>query len=125
MKFNPENLVANLQSYFTKIIGGLFILTLVWQGITFGIDPAIASPLFATSTNSISKQVTGKAEEVKGSATKSIGKMQSKMEDKVSDVKMKAKDNLTDAKIKVNSNNARVGNTAAKATDKVKNFFGQ
>ncbi len=70
-------------------------------------------------------QVTGKVEEMKGSATESIGKAQSAMEDKASGAKMKVKDNLTEAKIKIKGDAARVGNTADKATEKVKNFFGQ
>jgi hypothetical protein len=47
------------------------------------------------------------------------------MEDKASDAKMKVKDDLTETKIKIEANNARVGNTADKATEKVKNFFGK
>jgi hypothetical protein len=47
------------------------------------------------------------------------------MEDKASDAKMKVKDDSTEAKIKIKANNARVENTADKATEKVKNFFGK
>jgi hypothetical protein len=125
MKFNLLTLANIFQNYLKKFAIGFAILTLVWQGAILGIDPAIASPLLATSANSISKQVTGKVEEMKGSATKSIGKAQSAMEDKASDAKMKVKDDLTEAKIKIKGDNARVGNTANKATEKVKNFFGK
>jgi hypothetical protein len=125
MKFNLPTLATNFQHYLQKFVVGFAILTLVWQGTILGVNPAIASPLLATSADSISKQVTGKVEEMKGSATKSIGKAQSAMEDRASDVKMKAKDNLTEAKIKLEGDAARVGNTADKAADKVKNFFGK
>jgi uncharacterized membrane protein YfbV (UPF0208 family) len=125
MEFNLQNLVANFQSYVKKFVIGFALLTLVWQGAILGINPAVASPLFATSASSISKQVTGKVEEMKGSATKSIGNAQSAMEDKASDAKMKVKDDLTEAKIKIKGDAARVGNTADKATEKVKNFFGK
>jgi hypothetical protein len=60
MKIVLQTLVSNLQHYFTKVVIGCSILTLVWQGIFLGIDPAIAAPLLATSADSISKQVTGK-----------------------------------------------------------------
>jgi uncharacterized protein YjbJ (UPF0337 family) len=125
MKFNLQILVANFQSYVKKFAIGFALLTLVWQGAILGVNPAVASPLFATSASSISKQVTGKVEEMKGSATKSIGKAQSAMEDNASDAKMKVKDNLTEAKIKIEGNNARIENAADKATEKVKNFFGK
>jgi uncharacterized protein YjbJ (UPF0337 family) len=125
MKFNFQTLATNLQNYLRKFVVGFAILTLVWQGAILGIHPAVASPLFATSADSISKQVTGKVEEMKGSATKSIGKAQSAIEDKASDAKMKVKDNLTEAKIKIEGNNTRVENATDKATEKVKNFFGQ
>ena len=124
MKINTKTFVSNLQHHLTKFIGGLLILALVWQGVVFDPEPATASPLFATSAASISKQVTGKVEEMKGSATKSIGKAQSAIEDKASGAKMKVKDDLTESKIKIKGDAARVGNTADKATEKVKNFFG-
>jgi hypothetical protein len=125
MKFKLPTLANNFQHYFKKVVVGFAILTLVWQGAILGINPATAAPLFATSASSLSKQVTGKVEEMKGSATKSIGKAQSAMEDQASDAKMKVKDNLTEAKIKLEGDAARVGNTADKATEKVKNFFGK
>ncbi len=125
MNFQTRAFVTNFQSYLKKIVIGFAILTFVWQSAILGIDAAIASPLFATSANSMSKQITGTAEQIKGAATKSIGKAQSAMEDKASDIKMKAKDNLTEAKIKIESNNTRVGNTTDKAAEKVKNFFGK
>jgi uncharacterized protein YjbJ (UPF0337 family) len=125
MIFQIQALVTNLQGYLKKFAIGFALLTLVWQGAILGVDPAIASPLFATSADSMSKQMTGTAEQIKGAATKSIGKAQSAMEDKASEAKMNVKDNLTEAKIKVEANNARVENTADKATTKVKNFFGK
>jgi hypothetical protein len=125
MNFNLQTLTKNFQTYLKRFAIGFAILTLVWQGAILGVDPATASPLIATSASSISKQVTGTAEEIKGAATKSIGKAQSAMEDKASEAKMKVKDNLTEAKIKIDGNNARVGNAADKATEKVKNFFGK
>jgi uncharacterized membrane protein YfbV (UPF0208 family) len=125
MNFQVQTLVTNLQGYFKKFVVGLAILTLVWQSAILGVDNAIASPLVATSASSMSKQMTGTAEQMKGAATKSIGKAQSAMEDKASEAKMKVKDNLTEAKIKIKGNNARVENAADKATEKVKNFFGK
>jgi gas vesicle protein len=125
MKPNTKTFVSYLQHHLTKFIGGLLILALVWQSVTISPETAIASPLFATSVDSISQQVTGKAEEVKGSAKQKIGKAQSAMEDQTRSVKMKVKDNLNEAKIAVDASNARVENAADKASTAVKNFFGQ
>jgi uncharacterized protein YjbJ (UPF0337 family) len=125
MSFQVRTLITNLQSCLKKIAIGFVVLTLVWQGAILGVDPAIASPLFATSADSMSKQITGTAEQMKGAVTKSIGNAQSTIEDKASDAKMKVKDDLTEAKIKIEGNNARVENAADKATTKVKNFFGK
>lgn len=125
MKINIKTFISKSQHNLTKFIGGLLILALVWQSVVFAPEPASASPLFATSAASISKQVTGKAEEVKGSAKQGIGKAQSAIEDQTRSVKMKIKDDLTESKIAVDANNSRVKNTADKATTAVKNFFGQ
>jgi hypothetical protein len=124
MKFNTKTILANLQHYLAKFFSGLLLLALLWQSVILGINPTMASPLLATSADSISKQVTGKAEEMKGSATKSIGKAQSAMEDKKGAVK-KIKDDLTETKIGVDKNAARAGNAMDKAGTAVKDFFGK
>jgi hypothetical protein len=125
MRFIPQNLVSNLQHQLKKFIGGLLLLTFVWQGVAFGIDNAIAAPLVATSVDSISKQVTGKAEEAKGSVQKSIGKAQSALEDKQGDIKTKVKDDLNEKKIAIDANKSRADNAAEGVAEKVKNFFGK
>jgi hypothetical protein len=122
---NFQALVTNLQGHFQKFVVRFAILTLVWQGVILGVDPAIASPLFVTSASSMSKQITGTVEQMKGGATKSIGKAQSAMEDKASEAKMKVKDNLTEAQIKIEGNNTRVKNAVDKTSEKTKNFFGK
>lgn len=133
MKFNTKMLISKLQSYLTRFIGGLLILTLVSHSIFLGGSTAIllqegyvgATPLLATSTSSSSKQVTGKAEEVKGSAKQKVGKAQSRIEDKTGAAEMKVKDDLNEAKIAVDSSAARIKNTADKANTSAKNFFGK
>jgi ABC-type multidrug transport system fused ATPase/permease subunit len=122
MKFNLKTIVSNLQHHVLTFVSALLMATVIWQGTA---NIAIASPLLATSANSISKQVTGKAEEIKGNAKQSIGKAQSAMEDKNRDMKMKVKDDLNEAKIAVEGGAARVKNSADKATTTVKDFFGK
>lgn len=125
MQLNTKNIFANLQQHVAMLASSLLLLALLWQGVILGIDPAMASPLLATSADSISKQVTGKAEEMKGAATKSIGKAQSAMENKKGAVKMKIKDDLTETKISVDKNAARAENAVDKAGTAVKDFFGK
>ncbi len=122
MKFNLKTIVSNIQRHIVALASTLLIIAMIWQSIG---NMAIASPLLATSTSSISKQVTGKAEEMKGNAKQSIGKAQSAMENKNRDMKMKVKDDLNEAKIAVDSGAARVKNNADKATTTVKDFFGK
>jgi hypothetical protein len=122
MKFNLKTIVSSLQHYIVAFVSTVLITATIWQSIG---SIAIASPLLATSANSISKQVTGKAEEIKGNAKQSIGKAQSAMEDKNRDMKMKVKDDLNEAKIAVDGGAARVKNSADKATTTVKDFFGK
>jgi hypothetical protein len=122
MKFNLKTIVSNFQHRVLTFVSALLIATAIWQGTA---NIAIASPFLATSANSISKQVTGKAEEMKGNAKQSIGKAQSAMEDKNRDMKMKVKDDLNEAKIAADGGAARVKNSADKATTTVKDFFGK
>jgi hypothetical protein len=122
MKLNLKTIVSNLQHHIVAFASTVLITAMIWQNIG---SIAIASPLLATSANSISKQVTGKAEEIKGNAKQSIGKAQSAMEDKNRDMKMKVKDDLNEAKIAVEGGAARVKNSADKTTTTVKDFFGK
>ena len=125
MKFNIDRLIAASRRQFTKLTIGMSILALVWQSTFLGVNLVNASPLVATSMDSMSKQVSGKAEEMTGSAKQSIGKVQSAIEDKSAAAKMKAKNDLTETKIAVDASNSRVENAAEKVTERVKNFFGK
>jgi uncharacterized protein YjbJ (UPF0337 family) len=118
-------LVSSFQHHLKKIVTGLLILVLAWQSTALAGDMAIASPLFVASANSMSKQVTGKVDEVKGKAKQAIGKAQSDMEDTAGSIKSKVKDDLNETKIAVDNSGARMQNAAEQATDKVKGFFGK
>ncbi len=118
MKFTTQKLGMTLQNQLKKFIGGLLVLTLVWQML--GVDTALA-----TSVDSMSKQVSGKTEQIKGAATQSMGKAQSAMEDTTGAAKMKVKDGLNETKIATDASSNRVENAAEKVTDKIKNFFGK
>ena len=118
MKLTTQNLGTTLQNQLKKFIGGLLVLTLVWQML--GVDTALA-----TSLDSMSKQVGGKTEQIKGAVNQSMGKAQSAMEDTTGAAQMKVKDDLTETKIAIDATSNRVENAAEKVTDKIKNFFGK
>jgi uncharacterized protein YjbJ (UPF0337 family) len=111
---------TRLQGYLKGMFAALLMLVLAWQAPVLAGN---AAPLVAVSVDSMSKQVTGKVDEVKGKAKQSIGKVQSGMEEKGGSVRSKVRDDVTEAKIAIDSNNARVVNSAEKAADKVKGFF--
>jgi Skp family chaperone for outer membrane proteins len=125
MKSTMQAIFSNVFQNFTKLIGGLLVLTIVCQTVLLGSTEAIAAPLFATSASSLSKEMSGKADEMKGNAKQKIGKMQSAMEDKKGELKQKVKDDLTDTKIAIDGNNAKAENAIDKAADGVKGFFGK
>jgi hypothetical protein len=125
MKSTIQSIFSNVFQNFTKFIGGLLVLTIVWQSLLLGGTEAIASPLFGTSASSLSKEMSGKADEIKGNAKQAIGKAQSAIEDKKGEIKRKVKDDLTDAKIEIDSNNTNARNAIDKAADGVKGFFGK
>lgn len=125
MTSNFNLLASKLQRNLTKLIGSLLVLVLALQSSALVGGIVIASPVFAVSSSSMSKQVSGKVDELKGKTERSIGKVQSDLEYKVGSVKEKVKDDLTEAKIAVDSNNARIANTADKASGKIKDFFGK
>jgi uncharacterized protein YjbJ (UPF0337 family) len=125
MQFNFKELTLNIRNRAAQLVGGLLVITLILQSAILPGDMAKASPLLATSMDSMSKQVSGKADEAKGKTKQVIGKSQSQVEDKSRAVKMKVKDDLTETKIAVEGNGERLANTAEKATDAVKGFFGK
>jgi uncharacterized protein YjbJ (UPF0337 family) len=125
MKFQLDRLVATLERQVTKLISGLLVLTIVWQSVFLGVNIANASPILATSADSMSKQVSGTAEEMGGSAKKAVGRTQSELEDQRDSAKSALKDNADKAKDAIDTGAEKVENAAEKVVDRVKGFFGK
>lgn len=123
MNFKIKSLVLTIQNYLKKSIGGFAILVLVGQMLWWGGAPALAAPPIATSIDRISTQVSGKVEELKGSAKQSIGKTSAELEDKATDAKSEVKDEVRDPKIAADSSKDRIANTAERINAKVKNLL--
>lgn len=120
-----------LKRRFAQASSMLLLMGVIWQGLIVGANASVLmdqnamAPLVATSADSISKQVSGKADQVKGAAKDSMGRVQSKMENNGGAVKRKVKNDVNETKIAADSTAARVENSAENAVDAVKDFFGQ
>jgi uncharacterized protein YjbJ (UPF0337 family) len=118
MKFQLDRLVATLEYQFTKLVGGVLVLAIVWQSVFLGVNIANASPIVATSVDSMSKQVSGTADEMRGSAKKAVGKTQSELEDQQRSATATLKENTDKAKDAIDTG-------AEQVADRVKGFFGR
>jgi uncharacterized protein YjbJ (UPF0337 family) len=125
MNFKIDRLVSNIQQQLTKLIGGLLLLTMVWQGVILGVDVAVAAPLLGTSNDRASEQVANKATQIKESIKEEIGKAQTPIQDRPGEVKGKVNSGLNYTKDAVDRNQDRAENNADNIAQKVKNFFGK
>jgi uncharacterized protein YjbJ (UPF0337 family) len=125
MNFKIDRLVSSIEQQFTKLIGGLLLLTMVWQGVILGVDVAVASPLLGTSNDRVSEQVADKAAQIKNSIKEEIGKAQTPIQDRPGEVKGKVNSGLNYTKEPVDRNQDRAENNADNIAQKVKNFFGK
>jgi uncharacterized protein YjbJ (UPF0337 family) len=123
MKFQLDRLVATLQYQLTKLVGGVLVLAIVWQSVFLGVTIANASPILATSNDSMSKQVSGTADEMGGSAKKAVGKTQSELEDQQRSATAALKENTDKAKNAIDTGAEKVENAAEQVADRVKGFF--
>jgi uncharacterized protein YjbJ (UPF0337 family) len=125
MKFNIDRLVGQIQQQLAKLIGGLLLLTMVWQGVIIGVDVAVASPLVAASNDRVSEQIADKAAQIKDAAKEEIGKAKTPIQDRPGEVKGKVNDGLNYTKEPADRNQDRAEDNAENLADKVKNFFGK
>ena len=120
MKINTTALISNIQHYFTRVIGAMLIIGMIWQGSVLGIDSAFAAgglnvnittPLLASS--SMSKQVSNKMDEAKDKA-----------ESAMENGKKTAESNMRKTNKSVKSNAKKAEASVKENTKKAKNFFG-
>ena len=141
MNASIANSVAMLRRRFAQAASALLLMGIIWQSMALGANASSflgqngAAPIVAASMDSMTKQVSGKvdrikgaaeesmgrANQVKGAAKDSMGRAQSKMEDKGSDIKR----NMNETKANMDNAADKAGNSAENAVDAVKGFFGQ
>ena len=135
------NSIAMLRRRFAQAASVLLLVGMIWQSMALGANASSfltqngSAPIVAASVDSMTKQVSGKvdrikgaaeesmgrANQMKGAAKESMGRAQSKMEDKTGDVKR----NMRETKAAVDNAADKAGNSAENAVDAVKEFFGQ
>ncbi|WP_041548337.1 hypothetical protein [Chamaesiphon minutus] len=125
MNFKLDRLVSNIQQQLTKLIGGLLLLTMVWQGVILGVDVAVAAPAIGTNSDRVSEQVADKAAQIKNSIEEEIGKAQTPIQDRPGEVKNKVNNGLNYTEQPTDRNQDRAENNADNIAQKVKNFFGK
>jgi uncharacterized protein YjbJ (UPF0337 family) len=125
MKFNIDTLVDRIQHQLTKLIGGLLVLTLVWPGIVFGANLAVAAPILATSNDSAADRLTDKVGQVTDAAKDEIDYAKTPIQDRPTEAKGKVNDGLNYTPAPPTENQDRAKDNADNISQKVKNFFGK
>ena len=141
MNVSMKNLTAVLRRRFAQAVSALLLMGIIWQSMALDANASgfttqnSSAPLVAASVDSMTKQVSGKvdrikgaaeesmgrATQMKGAAKESMGRAQSKMESNKGDVKR----NMRETKAAVDNAAEKAGNSAENAVDAVKEFFGQ
>jgi uncharacterized protein YjbJ (UPF0337 family) len=123
MKFNIDTLVDRIQHQLPKLIGGLLVLTIVWQGIVCGGNLAVAAPLIATNNK---ERVADKVSQARDAAKDEIDYAKTPIQDRPGEVKGKVNDGMNyTPPAPTTSNRDRAQNNAENISEKVKNFFGK
>jgi hypothetical protein len=112
MKFNNISIIASMQRRFSQVIGGLLIMVTLWQGISLGVDVAIAAPLVA-NTSSMTDRADRKIDEVKDRSRSAM-----------KDATKSTEKNMDKAKNAMDKNAKKVENSLKDSSKKAKNFLG-
>ena len=107
------NLIATIKFYCKQTISLLFVTGIIWQGIAFGIAPAIAAPNIVDNNSSSIEQVDNKENQ-------EIDRVKSAIKDD----SQATKNSLEKAKVTADNNVKAVEKSAKDITKKTKNFFG-
>ncbi len=128
-------IISNIKHRLFKAIGSLLITISLWQGISFGIDSALAAPPIADSAANVVEQVESRVEAVKDrlqGAMKDGDKSDRQMMDDgkiTSDANADLSEQYTgDTTEKVQEtadrNSKQAQDFSRKTTEKAKNFLG-
>jgi uncharacterized protein YjbJ (UPF0337 family) len=125
MKFNIDTLVDRIGHQLAKIIGGLLVLTLIWSGIVFDSNLAVAAPLLATDRDSAPARLTDKLGQARDAAKAEIDYAKTPIQDRPQEAKDKVNDGLKYTPPSPTENQDRAKDNGDNLAEKVKNFFGK
>jgi uncharacterized protein YjbJ (UPF0337 family) len=125
MKFNIDTLVDRIQHQLPKLIGGLLVLTIVWQGVIFGNNLAVAAPLLVTNQDRVAERIGDKVAQARDAAKGEIDYAKTPIQDRPGEVKGKVNDGLNYTPTPTTGDRDRVQDNAENISAKVKNFFGK
>jgi hypothetical protein len=143
MKPQQPGLLSNLKNYLRRAIGALVVMLSIWQGISIGIDPAIAAPsidLQVPETMGSKKEIVVKELEQREaleqervqsamkdgnkSAQKTLDKARGAMENTAHKVDDSSKNSMDKAEDALKDTARKVENSAKNSAKKTKNFLG-
>ncbi|WP_310490061.1 hypothetical protein [Chamaesiphon sp. VAR_69_metabat_338] len=143
MKSLHPGILSSLKSYLSRAIGGLVLMLSIWQGISLGIDTAIAAPgidLQVPETMGSKKEIVVKELEQREalekdriqsamqdgnkSVRKSLDKARDAMENTAQKVDNSTESSMNKAEDALKDTAMKVENSAKNTAKKTKNFFG-
>jgi hypothetical protein len=125
MKFNIDTLVDRIGHQVTKIIGGLVVLTLIWSGIGFDGNLAVAAPLLATDRDSAPARLADKLGQARDAAKEEIEYAKTPIQDRLQEAKDRVNDGLKYTPLSPTENQDRAQDNGDNLAEKMKNFFGK
>jgi hypothetical protein len=121
MKLQLPTLVSSLKNYLSRALCGLVVMLSIWQGISIGIDTAIASPSIDLK---VPESMGSKKEIVVKELEQREAKEEKRVETAMEDGNKSMAKSLDKAKDAMENTAEKVENSAKDTTKKAKNFFG-
>jgi ribosome recycling factor len=140
---SPQLFPTSLKKYFSRAIGGLVLMLSIWQGISIGIDTAMAASaidLQVPETMGSKKEIVVKELEQREalekdrvqsvmkdgnkSVKKSLDQARDAMENTAQKVNDSTENSMSKAEDAIKTTALKVENSAKNTAKKTKNFFG-
>ncbi|WP_309734632.1 hypothetical protein [Chamaesiphon sp. OTE_75_metabat_556] len=121
MKPQLPTLLSSLKNYLSRVLCGLVVMLSIWQGISIGIDTAIAAPSIDLK---VPESMVSKKEIVVKELEQREALEEKRVKTAMKDGNKSAKKSLDKAKDAMENMTGKVEKSAEDTTKKAKNFFG-
>jgi hypothetical protein len=121
MKPQLPTLLSSLKNYLSRALCGLVVMLSIWQGISIGIDTAIAAPSIDLK---VPESMGNKKEIVVKELEQREAKEEKRVETAMKDGNKSMQKSLDKAKDAMENTAEKVEKSAKDTTKKAKNFFG-